>query len=475
MDIRDALTATYLAQFFDTMTLLRAREYVAAVEDLVVAHETSGSLTATATVPGTAPVPYVVQFHAEVDESSDWVFSSCSCPVARMCKHGAAVALCLRGPRPPATSSEPPWRRQLGRIGDEIEATAKAALTGQALGLELVRRPASRWSRSPAGELTMRPVRPGARRGWARSGAEWSEIAGHWTQARYVPAQVEALQVLHRGLVARQSYYVTGAAPTLDEYDDRMVPAVRAAVAAGVTLVAGAGLASVAVSERAAEIVAEVTDVDGKPTLEVWVEVDGRRHRGDCVVPIGRPVTAVAIVEDDAALLAELSAPASEPLLDLLLGPPVVATADDTAAFLEAVAPLARRIRVESASPSLALPAAARPRLHLRITWRSATEAGLTWRWAYGEQRCALAGTDVLGGLRDPAAESEILREVPDALLAATRRLPAGSGSGQTLIQVIGGTFSLRLPTRSWVWLTSGLRPVDRRDEEWLKRGLPSS
>ena len=59
--------------------------------------------------------------------------------------------------------------------------------------------------------------------------------------------------------------------------------------------------------------------------------------------------------------------------------------------------------------------------------------------------------------------------------IAATRRLPAGSVSGQTSIQVIGGTLSLRLPTRFRVWLSSGLRPVGHRDEEWLKRGLPSS
>ena len=60
-------------------------------------------------------------------------------------------------------------------------------------------------------------------------------------------------------------------------------------------------------------------------------------------------------------------------------------------------------------------------------------------------------------------------------LVAATRRLPAGSGSGQTLIQVIGGTLSFAAAHPPWVWLSSGLRPVDHRDEEWLKRGLPSS
>jgi len=33
----------------------------------------------------------------------------------------------------------------------------------------------------------------------------------------------------------------------------------------------------------------------------------------------------------------------------------------------------------------------------------------------------------------------------------------------------------MRLPTRVRVWLTIGLQPVGRRDEAWLKRGLPCS
>ena len=42
-------------------------------------------------------------------------------------------------------------------------------------------------------------------------------------------------------------------------------------------------------------------------------------------------------------------------------------------------------------------------------------------------------------------------------------------------IQVLGGTLSFGLPTRLWVWLTSGLLPAGHRDEAWLQRGLPCS
>jgi len=42
-------------------------------------------------------------------------------------------------------------------------------------------------------------------------------------------------------------------------------------------------------------------------------------------------------------------------------------------------------------------------------------------------------------------------------------------------VQVSGGQLSMRLPTRSLVWLTIGLQPAGCRDEAWLKKGLPSS
>lgn len=42
-------------------------------------------------------------------------------------------------------------------------------------------------------------------------------------------------------------------------------------------------------------------------------------------------------------------------------------------------------------------------------------------------------------------------------------------------VQVLGGTPASRLPTCSWVWLYSGLRPVEHRGVVWLKRDVPGS
>ncbi|HEX5917531.1 MAG TPA: DEAD/DEAH box helicase [Nocardioides sp.] len=432
MDIRHALTDAYLAGFFDPGALTRARHYLAAVEEIEVVHETDSSLTATATVRGSVPTPYRVQFHAEVDHTADWVFSSCSCPVARMCKHGAAVALTLRSPAPVLTGSA--WRDQLGRLTGDLEARARSTLTGQRLGLELSRRPASRWSRGTAGELSMRPVRPGARRGWARSGAEWSDITGPVATSRFVPAQVDALRALHRGLVARHAYLVAGAASALEDYGDRLVPALRTAVSQGVTLVPGAGIASVVVAAEPASVVADLTDVDDELRLDVAVRLQGRRWRGGEVVPLGRPATSVAVFEDDDVVLAELTEPCHDALMDLVLDRRgVTVPRDEREAFLRSLAPLVRSLAVESSDGSVEVPAPPRPRLALTVAWQSSTSAELRWQWAYGDRRCAVDAVDPLDGLRDPAAERSILATLPASLAAP------GSVPGSVPSAVSGG------------------------------------
>lgn len=422
MEIRDALTDDYLARFYDRGTLSRARDYVDDVSALEALHETSSSLTATAEVRGSAPVPYDVQFHAEVNEASDWVFSACSCPVARMCKHGAAVALRLRGAGPAPPHDQ--WRQRLARLSGELDKRARSTLTGTALALEVSRRPANRWSRGAPGDFSLRPLRPGARRGWVRSGAEWTDLSGPVASSRFVPAQAEALQALRRGLSAQHAYLVSGAAPMLDDYGERLVPAVRAAVAAGVVLLPGTGVASVSVSTGPARVAADLRkDGDGS-TFEVFAEVDGRRWRGDRVTPVGRPATSLVLVEGDDVLLAELAEPLRDGMVELLLGPPVVAATDDVDAFLDALAPLARHLEIVSSDDSLAVPAPPRPRLLVTVTWHSSTQAGLRWEWSYGEVRCGLSASDPLGGVRDPGVEDAILATVPEHL----RGVPSLSG-----------------------------------------------
>ena len=420
MDIRDALTDDYLAQFYDGATLVRARTCLTLVRDMVIAHETSTSLTVTAQVWGSAPSAYDVQFHAEVNKTSDWVFSACSCPVARMCKHGAAVALRLRGAMP--ARPQPQWRHRLAQVSGELEQRSRSTLTGTALGLEISHHHRTRWSRGTPGDFAMRPMRPGKRGGWVRSGADWTDLSGPVARSRFVPAQAEALLALHRGLVGRHTYLVAGAAPMLDDYGDRLVPGLRAAVEAGVTLLPGAGVDTISLLDPAACIRADLTartDPGGtteETVLDVFVEAGERRWRGDQVVPVGHPATSVVLVDGDAISLAELAEPVDSGLLELLIGPPLVVGATDLDSFLDALTPLTRHLDVVSSDGSRTVPAPARPVLQVTVTWHSATRAVLVWEWAYGSARCALTSGESLGGLRDLETERAIHDTVPAAI-----------------------------------------------------------
>jgi hypothetical protein len=73
---------------------------------------------------------------------------------------------------------------------------------------------------------------------------------------------------------------------------------------------------------------------------------------------------------------------------------------------------------------------------------------------------------DPSAGYDDAAPESRL-----SGLLETSRRIGVRPDS----VQVLGGTLYSGLPTRVRVWLSSGLRTVGRRDEAWLKRGLPCS
>ncbi len=423
MDIRDVLTDDYLVRFYAPGTLVRARGCLDRVEKLEVVHETSSSLTLAATVHGTAPVPYEVQFHAEVNDASDWVFNACTCPVARMCKHGAAVALLMRGASAPAPA--PQWRGRLARLSAELTNRAEATLAGASLGLEVSRAPGNRWSRGTSGDFAMRPMRPGARGGWVRSGADWTDLSGPVALSRFVPAQADALRALHRGLLGRHTYLVSGAAPMLDDFGDQLVPALRASVAAGVTVLSGLGVTSVALSSEPARIVADLTrrgGLDGQDVaiFAVSAQVGERRWRGDEVTPIGRPATSLVLSDDDDIELTDLRSPVHDGLAELLIGPPVVVDADELDSFLEALGPLARHLEITSSDGSFEVPVPPRPTLVLVVTWHASTSASLGWHWAYGDSRCELSSTESLGAIRDPEAESEIFATVPAPLAGLT-------------------------------------------------------
>src|SRR5690349_14436316 len=86
-----------LAAEFGELTLRRAREYAVTgrVTDLAV-NEASSIVVLQATVRGSGGRSYRTAVTIVDDARDDFLTSRCSCPVAVMCKHGAAVVLHAR-------------------------------------------------------------------------------------------------------------------------------------------------------------------------------------------------------------------------------------------------------------------------------------------------------------------------------------------------------------------------------------------
>ena len=83
------------------------------------------------------------------------------------------------------------------------------------------------------------------------------------------------------------------------------------------------------------------------------------------------------------------------------------------------------------------------------------------WEPPFKSMRCRHA-------LSEPAGRE---RQRHSGLLETPGRIGVWPDS----VQVLGGSLSARLPTRSRAWLYSGLRPVGHRGVVWLKRGVASS
>lgn len=424
MNVLTQLTDSFLARHFDAGTLARAREVVAAglVRRPEIGLLSAGSVTATAEVQGTREEPYQVQLHAEApSEGYDgWLFTVCTCPVRSVCKHGAALALTLRQSFT-QPEREAPWRRTLERLVTELGRHEQAPVEEVPLALEVsLEEPRSSY-RSLGRTLRVRPLRQGRNKPWIKTGADWNDVGLGGAARGFPREQADAVAALHALWAGHRSYYYTGAAPALDEFGEHVVRALRTARDAGVALLGTGRIAAVEVADERAELVAELTDVDGSTWLRAAVSLGEDTWRGEAVIPVGNPAGVVGLLHDDGRLvIAETSAPVPPSLRHLLDGPPVVVPQSDLADFRDALPALMRHLSVHAEHTAVELPEPLTPTLVLTVTWHSATKAGLSWQWRYGDsdaRTCPLGSFDHLGGVRDKAAEQRVLATVPPALL----------------------------------------------------------
>jgi superfamily II DNA or RNA helicase len=391
----------------------------------------AASVTATAEVQGSREVPYQVQLHAEAPAEgyAGWLFTVCSCPVRSVCKHGAALALTLRRTfTQPA--GEAAWRRSLERLVTELDKQQPVPVEEVPLALEISLEQGRSSYRAVGPALRIRPMRRGKNKPWIKTGADWSDIGLGGTAQGFPPAQADAVSALHALWAGHRSYYYAGVAPSLDEFGEHVVRALRQARDAGVTLLPARPLTSVEIADDPAEVVAELSDVDGSTTLRAAVTLGAQTWRGDDVIPVGSPASVVGLVDGGRLVIATTTAPVPPALRHLLDGPPIVVPPADLGDFRTALPGLMRHLAVRADESAVELPEPLAPTLVLTVTWHSATKAGLAWAWHYGGaggdagggevRSCPVGSSDPLGGVRDRAAEGAILSVVPPTLLHTT-------------------------------------------------------
>jgi superfamily II DNA or RNA helicase len=382
-------------------------------------------------VQGGRADPYVVEVTWRDGPRGLLVSDSCDCPLGGGCKHAVALILtvmrhrALAGtdhPSGPARALrfEPDWRTDLAGIAAEEPDLAPMALE---FGVQT-----STGARSAGPttlQVTVRPVRMGARGRWIRTGAGWPEVAsGHsWHLSGFNPDHVAALRSLAAGN-SELAWSRRGGAALLDRFGPGVWRALRHAVDAGVTLVTERPGGIVRLAEDAGETHVDLrAGGDGGVVVTAAVTVDGRPltqglpHR-----LVGRPPTGVAVLDDHVLTLAPLARPVHDAIVPLLDGRAVHVPASDVDEFLDRYQPhLARAARVGSSDGSVTVEEPRFEGIVLLIEHRSVDTAALRWvaRYQRGQRRTDHPLRSPGGVGRDPAAEAESLAgvELPTELL----------------------------------------------------------
>src|SRR3954452_15297490 len=111
-----------LIRFFGVVTLERARDYHRAgrVSDIEVDDSDRRTAFVHGRVRGSRPSAYAVRATVTEDSTGVWIGTQCTCPVVRMCKHGAALLLAARETHESAAGRHE-WERRLSLVLDELD------------------------------------------------------------------------------------------------------------------------------------------------------------------------------------------------------------------------------------------------------------------------------------------------------------------------------------------------------------------
>jgi superfamily II DNA or RNA helicase len=529
VDLTLLLDDADLRRRFGTATLERAAAYVRLGNVLACTftHDDDGDLDIRGTVEGSAGAVYATNVSAGEGRSGLWVYGRCSCPVAEGCKHTVALLLTVRARQAQenaasGTDTTRRWERRLSSMLDELDDGAAETTDGArplALQVELNQRaPAGYrgWAESEVarhGTLRVRPLQRGARDRWVRSGVSWQEVPHLDRRRGYLPEQVAVLAELSAAYraAARHGYYGAETHLTLSTFGSSLWSLLDRLDAAGVALVPGAALHSVAVHRAPVPLHLDVNAAPQRDAhLRLGVRVDQEWYGADAIDLLGDAGHGVALwapaAEQTWALtLAPLARPAGPAVRRMLAdaGELVVPAADRADLVAEYLPRLQRHVPVISSDNSVAVPEPVTPRLALTITWVAADEVAAAWTWRYrvgeDDRVYGLDDTRGLRGVRRPEVERELLDALvldddqvyrlcdsrrresglvaqrtfagTDAIAFAQDVLPGLEASGQVEIDEIGGRPDYREATGAPVIRFAALDQHDDADDartDWL-------
>ncbi|RFU21175.1 DEAD/DEAH box helicase [Geodermatophilus marinus] len=378
---------------------------------------------------------------AEYDGAQDCWWGECSCPVGVDCKHVAALLVAARAalPAAPVAPGPPAWERVLGDL-----VPGGASGTGTPLGLQFDVEEGRRGAASGV-SVRLRPVVPGAKGRWIRTGVSWRDLEYDWSGRRN-PAHAAALLAVYRAHHAagavRAYYYASGDAHVrLEEFGPTLWPALQQAVDDGVPFMTARGRPVRVAGHPGALAVDVRQEADAGLRLQAVVEL------GDDVLPaasallLGSPPHGAALVDGAEGLPAGLVPEGGLLLVPLqrvprsaekvVTGGPVRVPAADRARFLGGFYPaLHRALPVFSSDGSVELPEVLPPRLCLTVEHAPGHRARLTWTVEYraGDQARRLPLAPGADAGRDAPAEERLLRALPAPPARLARLWPDGPG-----------------------------------------------
>jgi hypothetical protein len=397
----------------------------------------------TGLVQGGAPAPYRTTVVRTDGGRVGWA-GACTCPVGDDCKHAVAVLLSLRpviqtspGRPRPGHAEARSWEQEL----EELVAAA-ADLTPRTtvpigLQFELVDPEPGR-GRASIGSpgvrqrlVRLRPVVPGKRGQWVRTGVSWKQLQYDNTRAGWDPAHLAALRALHAThQAARNQYYSYAPVDVyLHEFGPGLWRLLAEAVADGVPLLtADRPARPVVLAEGDADVAVDLRRDGDRTELHAVLRVDGRAVTPAGLSFLGMPPHGVTVDgprADDARtgapglVLARLDQPVPPALAGLVArGGAIGIPAADVDRFLRDWYPgLRQAVPVISADGSVDLPDVPRPRLAASIRYPGDATVSVAWSVQYGSDRsyppAAAEEVAVPGSGRDLAAEQLLVEALP--------------------------------------------------------------